>query len=177
MQYQGKPLTIPHRDLGVMYALDPSHPKTHEFIREVFSTYRRWGVRYYMLDFLDCMTGATPGTHPNDGYFDKTKINGPEAWREGLRVIRETVTDDTYLLGSTGPAIQVTGLVNGVHLGNDYGDGRPLYGPEQGVLSRHVRHQQPRLVDVAPHGAADHGRVLVHSPQALHCRHGQRDDH
>jgi hypothetical protein len=132
LQYQGKPLTIPHRDLGLMYALDPSHPKTHEFIREVFSTYRRWGVRYYMLDFLDCMTGATPGTHPNDGYFDKTKINGPEAWREGLRVIRETVTEDTYLLGSTGPALQVTGLVNGVHLGNDYGDGRPLYGPNKG---------------------------------------------
>ena len=132
LQYQGKPLTIPHRDLGEMYALDPSHPKTQEFIREVFSTYRRWGVRYYMLDFLDCMTGATPGAHPNDGYYDKSKINGPEAWREGLRAIRETVTDDTYLLGSTGPALQVTGLVNGVHLGNDYGDGRPLYGPNKG---------------------------------------------
>ncbi|MGA3322936.1 MAG: hypothetical protein ABSF45_00550 [Terriglobia bacterium] len=132
LQYQGKPLTIPHRDLGEMYALDPSHPKTQEFIREVFSTYRRWGVRYYMLDFLDCMSGATPGTHPNDGYFDKSKIPGPEAWREGLRAIRESVTDDTYLLGSTGPAFQVTGLVNGVHLGNDYGDGRPLYGPKKG---------------------------------------------
>jgi hypothetical protein len=132
LQYQGKPLTIPHRDLGLMYALDPSHPKTHEFIREVFSTYRRWGVRYYMLDFLDCMTGATPGTHPNDGYFDKTKIPGPEAWREGLRAIRETVTDDTYLLGSTGPALQVVGFANAVHLGNDYGDGRPLYGPKKG---------------------------------------------
>jgi hypothetical protein len=132
LQYQGKPLTIPHRDLGLMYALDPSHPKTQEFIREVFSTYRRWGVRYYMLDFLDCMTGATPGTHPNDGYYDKSKINGPEAWREGLRVIRETVTDDTYLLGSTGPALQVVGLANAVHLGNDYGDGRPLYGPNKG---------------------------------------------
>jgi hypothetical protein len=132
LQYQGKPLTIPHRDLGLMYALDPSHPKTHEFIREVFSTYRRWGVRYYMLDFLDCMTGATPNTHPNDGYFDKSKIPGPEAWREGLRVIRETVTDDTYLLGSTAPALQEVGLVNGVHLGNDYGDGRPLYGPGKG---------------------------------------------
>jgi hypothetical protein len=132
LQYQGKPLTIPHRDLGLMYALDPSHPKTQEFIREVFSTYRRWGVRYYMLDFLDCMTGATPGAHPNDGYYDKSKIPGPEAWREGLRAIRETVTDDTYLLGSTGPALQVVGLVNGVHLGNDYGDGRPLYGPGKG---------------------------------------------
>jgi hypothetical protein len=132
LQYQGKPLTIPHRDLGLMYALDPSHPKTHEFIREVFSTYRRWGVRYYMLDFLDCMTGATPNTHPNDGYFDKSKIDGPEAWREGLRVIRQTVTDDTYLLGSTGPALSEVGLANAVHLGNDYGDGRPLYGPKKG---------------------------------------------
>jgi len=132
LQYQGKPATIHHRDLGLMYVLDPSHPKTHEYIREVYSTYRRWGVRYYMLDFLDAMTGATPGTHPNDGYYDKTKINGPEAWREGLRVIRETVTDDTYLLGSTGPSFQVTGLVNGMHLGNDYGDGRPLYGPNKG---------------------------------------------
>jgi len=132
LQYQGKPLTIPRRDFGDMHALDPSHPKTHEFIREVFSTYRRWGVRYYMLDFLDCVTGATPGTHLNDGYFDKSKIPGPEAWREGLRVIRETVTDDTYLLGSTCPAFQGVGLTNGIHLGNDYGDGRPLYGPGKG---------------------------------------------
>ncbi len=132
LQYQGKPATILHRDLGLMYVLDPTHPKTQEFIREVYSTYRRWGVRYYMLDFLDAMTGSTPGLHPNDGYFDKTKIPGPEAWREGLRAIRETVTDDTYLLGSTGPAFQVVGLVNAQHLGNDYGDGRPLYGPNKG---------------------------------------------
>jgi hypothetical protein len=132
LQYQGKPVTVPHRDLGKMYVLDPTHPKTHEFIREVYSTYRRWGVRYYMLDFLDAMTGATPGTHPNDGYFDKSKIPGPEAWREGLRAIRETVTDDTYLLGSTSPSFQVVGLVNGQHLCSDYGDGRPLYGPGKG---------------------------------------------
>jgi hypothetical protein len=132
LQFQGKPLTIPHRDLGKMYVLDPTHPKTQALIREVYSTYRQWGVRYFMLDFLDAMTGATPGLHPNDGYFDKSKIPGPEAWREGLRAIREAVTDDTYLLGSTGPAFQVVGLVNAQHLGNDYGDGRPLYGPGKG---------------------------------------------
>jgi hypothetical protein len=132
LQYRGKPLTIPHRDLGVMYVLDPTHPKTQEYIREVFSTWRRWGVRYYMLDFLDAVSGANPGTHPNDSYFDKSKIPGPEAWREGLRMIRETVTDDTYLLGSTSPTLQVVGWVNGQHLGSDYGDGRPLYGPGKG---------------------------------------------
>ena len=106
----------------------------------------------------------------------RAKIPGPEAWREGLRAIRETVTDDTYLLGSTGPSFQVTGLVNGMHLGNDYGDGRPLYGPEQGVLPRHIRHQQPGLVDVPPHRAINHGRVLVFPSQTHDRRHGQRDD-
>jgi hypothetical protein len=145
LQYQGKPLIINHRDLGPMYVPDPTHPKTHEFIREVFSTYRRWGVRYYMLDFLDVITGATPGSHPNDGYFDKSKIPGPEAWREGLRAIRETVTDDTYLLGSTAPAFQVVGLVNANHLGNDYGDGRPLYGPDKGFYPGTFDINNPRF--------------------------------
>ena len=43
-----------------MYALDPTHPKAQAFLRDVFTTYRRWGVRYYMIDFLDAITGASP---------------------------------------------------------------------------------------------------------------------
>ena len=88
LKYQGKPIVIVHRDLGPMYVPDPTHPKTQEFIHRVYSTYRKWGVRYYMLDFTDAIAGSTPGTHPNDGYYDKTKINGPDAWRRGYRAIR-----------------------------------------------------------------------------------------
>ena len=130
--WQGKPLTIPHRDLGPMYALDPTHPKTQAFLRDVFTTYRRWGVRYYMIDFLDAITGASPGRHLNDGYYDRSRIPGPQAWREGLRVIRAAAGEDTYLLASTGPRIQLSGVMDGVRVGNDYGEGRSLYGPGKG---------------------------------------------
>jgi hypothetical protein len=132
LKYQGKPIVINHRDLGPMYVPDPTHPKTQAFIHKVYTTYRKWGVRYYMTDFIDAIAGATPGTHPNDGYFDKTKITGPQAWREGFRAIREAAGDDTYLLGSTSPTLQMVGCVNGQRVGSDYGEGRSLYGPGKG---------------------------------------------
>ncbi|MGD1104952.1 MAG: hypothetical protein ABSA59_23140, partial [Terriglobia bacterium] len=131
LKYQGKPIIINHRDLGPMYVPDPTHPKTQAFIHKVYTTYRKWGVRYYMIDFTDAIAGATPGTHPNDGYFDKTKINGPQAWREGYRAIREAAGDDTYLLGCT-ETFQTIGYANGQRVGSDYGEGRPLYGPNKG---------------------------------------------
>ena len=131
LKYQGKPIIIDHRDLGPMYVPDPTHPKTQAFIHKVYTTYRKWGVRYYMIDFTDAIAGATPGTHPNDGYFDKTKINGPEAWREGYRAIREAAGDDTYLLGCVG-TFQNIGFANGQRVGSDYGEGRALYGPGKG---------------------------------------------
>jgi hypothetical protein len=131
LKYQGKPIIINHRDLGPMYVPDPTHPKTQAFIHKVYSTYRKWGVRYYMIDFTDAIGGATPGTHPNDGYFDKSKITGPEAWREGYRAIREGCGDDTYLLGCV-DTFQNIGFSNGQRVGSDYGEGRALYGPNKG---------------------------------------------
>jgi hypothetical protein len=131
LKYQGKPIVINHRDLGPMYVPDPTHPKAQAFIRKVYTTYHEWGVRYYMIDFTDAIGGATPGLHPNDGYFDKTKINGSQAWREGYRAIREATGDDTYLLGCV-DTFQNIGYVNGQRVGSDYGEGRPLYGPNKG---------------------------------------------
>ena len=59
-------------------------------------------------------------------------IPGPQAWREGLRTIRAAAGEDTYLLASTGPKIQLSGVMDGVRVGNDYGEGRSLYGPGKG---------------------------------------------
>ena len=131
LKYQGKPIIINHRDLGRMYVPDPTHPKTQAFIQRVYTEYRKWGVRYFMIDFTDAVAGPVPGTHPNDGYFDKTKITGPEAWREGFRAIREAVGDDTYLL-LVDETFQNIGYANGNRVGSDYGEGRPLYGPGKG---------------------------------------------
>ncbi len=131
LKYQGKPIVINHRDLGPMYVPDPTHPKTQAFVHKVYTTYRKWGVRYYMIDFTDAVSGSTPGNHLNDGYFDKTKINGPEAWREGYRAIRDGCGDDTYLLGCV-CTFQNVGFSNGQRVGSDYGEGRALYGPNKG---------------------------------------------
>ena len=49
-----------------------------------------------------------------------------------MQVIRRAAGDDTYLLVSTGPTFQTTGLVDAVRAGTDYGEGRPLDGPGKG---------------------------------------------
>jgi hypothetical protein len=129
MQSGGKTLVVPRSDVGDTFALDPTHPKTHAFLRDVFATYRKWGIRYYMLDFLNAVSGPVPGTYKLDGYADRSVVPGPQALREGLKVIREAAGPDTYLLSGAGPTFQCVGLVDGARTGLDYGEGRPLYGP------------------------------------------------
>jgi hypothetical protein len=129
VQSGGKPLVIPRTDVGDTFALDPTHPKTHAFLRDFLGTYRKWGIRYYMLDFLNAVSGPVPGMYKLDGYADRSVVYGPQAVRQGLQVIRDAVGPDTYLLGGTGPTLQIVGLVDGQRTGRDYGEGRPLYGP------------------------------------------------
>ncbi|HWB98330.1 MAG TPA: hypothetical protein VG672_16570, partial [Bryobacteraceae bacterium] len=130
----GKPITVPSGQWGNSYVLDPTHPKTQSFLHDVFTQYRKWGVRYYMIDFLDSIGGSTPGTYRPDAYFDRSLVPGPQAYRAGLRVIREAAGPETYLLASTGPTLLDVGLVDAVRAGNDYGEGRPLDGPGKGFF-------------------------------------------
>ena len=130
--FEGKPAGYAHRDLGLMNFLDPTHPKTQAMLRDVFTTYRKWGVRYYMIDFMNAISGSAYGQFANDGYSDRTVIRGPQAWREGLQIIRESAGPDTYLLASSGPTLPAIGLMDAVRAGNDYGEGRALDGPAKG---------------------------------------------
>ena len=130
----GKPITVPSSQWGTSYILDPTHPKTKQHVRRVFETYRSWGVRYYMIDFLDAIGDSTPGTYRSDGFHDQSLIPGPQTFREGLQTIREAAGADTYLLSSTGPTMQGTGLINAARVGTDYGEGRPLDGPGKGFF-------------------------------------------
>jgi hypothetical protein len=130
----GKPITVPSSQWGTSYVLDPTHPKVKAHIRRVFETYRKWGVRYYMIDFLDAIGDSTPGTYRPDSFYDRTLVQGPQTFREGLKTIREAAGPDTYLLSSTGPTLQGIGLVNAARSGNDYGEGRPLDGPGKGFF-------------------------------------------
>jgi hypothetical protein len=108
-----------------VFALDPSHPKTLEFLRKVFQTYRDWGVRYYMIDFLSA--GADTLTDiPHAKHYDKTLVSGPEVFQRGLQAIRDACGDDTYLLASSGQTYHAAGAMDSVRVGNDFGEGRSI---------------------------------------------------
>ncbi len=116
---------LPKEKRPGFYILDPSHPGTLKWLREIFTEYRKIGIRYYMIDYWADASGSTPGRYIYDDYYDKNLIKGPEVIRKGLQVIRENVGKDTYLLSSTSPTLQGVGIFDGVRVGRDYGEGRP----------------------------------------------------
>ena len=106
------------------YLRDGSSKAAQDYIRDVFRQYRQMGIRYYMIDFLRGGAGGLYGEFDYNGYADKTKIAGPEVFRELLKVIREEAGDDTYMLSSTGPSLHCLGFVDGFRTGPDIGEGR-----------------------------------------------------
>ena len=116
---------IPKEDRPCLYALDPSHPKTLDFIRNVFSTYHEWGIRYYMVDFLEAGAGNL-SRFPYKETYDKKLVPGPEAYTNFIRVMKESAGKDAYLLSSTGPQLHNAGILDGVRVGNDFGEGRSI---------------------------------------------------
>ena len=116
---------LPKEQRPCLYALDPTHPKSLAFIRQVFQTYRNWGVRYYMVDFLEAGAG-TASRFPYKSHYDERQVAGPEAYLVFVRAIREAAGDDTYLLGSSGPTMINAGVLDAVRTGSDFGEGRPL---------------------------------------------------
>jgi len=120
-----------------MFILDPTHPKTQAYLREALQTYYRWGIRYYMIDFLYAISGSTPGTFLYDNHHQRGLISGPEVYRAGLKLVREAAGPDTYLQSSTGPTIQNVGLMDACRMGYDYGEGRPLGESGAGTFNIH----------------------------------------
>ena len=111
----------PEGKLPTLYALDPSHPGTIKYLRNVFAEYRRWGIRYFMLDFLEA-----GHTRKDDVPFNRDKVNSGEAYRECMAAIREAVGPESHLLAATGATTRHVGTVSSSRIGADYGEGRQL---------------------------------------------------
>jgi hypothetical protein len=116
---------MPREERAELYSLDPTHPRSLEFLEKVFATYYEWGVRYYMVDFLEAAAGKL-GRFPYDRVYDDTKIPGPQAYRHSLEAIKRVAGDDTFLLSSSGPKMHNAGPIDGVRVGNDLGEGRAI---------------------------------------------------
>jgi hypothetical protein len=122
---------LPKEQRPVLYALDPTHPKTLAFLERAFAFNRERGVRYYMIDFLYAGAGNLNHPGPQAGadhgpLHDPRIVPGPEAFQTALKVIRRSTGPDTYLLASTGPTLHTVGVADGVRTGADFGEGRSL---------------------------------------------------
>jgi len=94
-----------------IYALDLTHPEVKEYIYKLFKKIKNEGFEYFKIDFL--FAGAIPGKR---FVRDKTPI---QAYREGLRLIREAVGKESFILGCGAPLLPSIGFVDGMRIGPD----------------------------------------------------------
>ena len=99
------------------YSLDPGKKESADYLQNVFSTYKEWGIRYHMVDFLE--TGLYEKDDQKTGY-DR------EAYIKFMRKIKDYCHPDTQLLAATGASLSLIGAVQTSRIGLDYGEGRPL---------------------------------------------------
>ncbi len=79
---------------GPWYVLDCTHPQVQEHLVNVFRTMRQdWGISYFKLDA--CFWGAIHGGKRFD-----PKTTRIQAYRLGLRLIREGIEKDFMLVGN-----------------------------------------------------------------------------
>jgi len=95
-------------------ALDSSNPGAFEYLRNVFSTLRRWGAAYYKTDFMDW------------GLVDSTKVKRATPGKTSVQyfvdvadMIRSEIGDESFWLGCISPFAPMVGRVDAVRVAND----------------------------------------------------------
>lgn len=139
-----------------LFGLDVTHPGVRDYLSQVFSTLRAWGVDYFKIDFV--YAAALPGQR-HDGSSPVT------AYRSGLQLIREQI-GDAYLLGCGAPLLPSVGLVDAMRISPDVD---PHWEPVEGDIS------QPGARSAVVTGAArawQQGRFWINDPDCLIVRPG-----
>jgi alpha-galactosidase len=94
-----------------LVGLDLTHPGVRGFLAEAAQRVRDLGVRYVKADFL--YAGAVPGDRHDPG------VSGTEAYRSGLRLLRELLGPDVYLVACGAPILPSVGLVDAMRVSPD----------------------------------------------------------
>ncbi|MEA4823510.1 MAG: alpha-galactosidase [Clostridiaceae bacterium] len=150
------------------YAIDPTHPEGERHLRELFHKLSyEWGYRYIKLDYM--IAGGLPGKRYNP------KISTLESMRLGLKFMRESVTEDTFLLACTAQIAAPMGLCQGMRVSNDiFHDWDSLKEVFMRVFKRYFYHHKVYLNDpdcVMVRGAGEEDdecmRRCVRTPQEI----------
>jgi alpha-galactosidase len=152
---------VPDATAGVNWGqelavLDVTHPGAEAYLREVFGTLRQLGIDFFKIDFV--YAGAIAGRRHD------TALSGQEAYRHGLRVIRESI-GDAYLLGCGAPILPSVGLVDAIRISPDIAT---HYAPTQG--DEPFGPSQRSAVANGRGRAWQHGRFWVNDSDCLLAR-------
>ena len=121
----------------------------------MFSTFRELGIDFFKIDFL--YAAALEGGRHQD-------VPPVEAYRRGLRLVRDAIGPAAYLLGCGAPIPPSVGLVDAMRVSPDIG---ATYEPPQGDLSQG---SQRSAVLSGVGRAWQHGRFWVNDPDCLIAR-------
>ncbi len=130
--------------------LDLTHPDARAYLASVFGALREAGFDYFKLDFL--YAGAVPGRRHRD-------TTGVESYRSGLKLIRDVVGPDSYLLGCGAPIFPSVGVVDGMRIAPD---------TFHAQNSHHT--EELRGAEAARSRAWQHGRFWVNDADCLVAR-------
>ena len=155
----------------------PGHdpPRSRQHLRSVVQRIaHEWGYRVFKMDGLWTGT-ATRQMYVNDGYQDdqigESQLSDPdktpiEAYRDGLKLVREVAGPDVFLLGccvsqnmrSFGGAF---GLLDAMRVGPDTGAGHigAPHGSRNYFLHGRVWQNDPDCVSVRPSTLLDQARL------------------
>ncbi len=95
-----------------LYALDTTHPQVLEWLQGLMRMVREWGYDYVKLDFL--YAAALPGKRYQD-------LPRETAYRQGLKIMRQSLGEDAYLLACGAPIFPSLGLCDALRVGPDVG--------------------------------------------------------
>lgn len=120
---------------------DYSVPGTCEFMSEVYrrATYD-WGYKYLKLDLMTSCLG--------DYVYSTPDFNSLKNYKKAMSLARESVPEDTFILGCTAPFLPSVGIVDGVRSSCDIsGDWASLLDVMNRTLKRYYYHKRFFLND------------------------------
>ncbi len=98
------------------YVLDMTHPDAYAYLKNVFESYRSWGFTLFKTDFL--LWGMQDSSEVVRYDNSKTSI---EILRAMMAMIRDTIGEESFLLGSIAPFMPCIGYTDGMRIASDMG--------------------------------------------------------
>lgn len=136
-------------------SLDVTHPDAARYLSGVLTEMRDWGVSYFKIDFM--YAGACEGVRHED-------VTGVQAYRQALRLIRNAIGPQAYLLGCGAPILPSVGLVDAMRIGPDIAVAYEPSHPNPSLPSQRNAARNTRA------RAWQHGRLWVNDPDCLLVR-------